>query len=122
MARSPIVLALIPPRIPPVDALPDVGEVRASPPSAHGAPTLEGVTREALRVRVRWVHELSARAAAELAPASPGAGVLPDAEAIRYLRWDELEVLPAHGSRSTPTVGPTDAPHASCRRSLPPRR
>jgi pyruvate,water dikinase len=51
------------------------------------------VTREALRVRVRWVHELSARTAAELGRRLAAAGVIPDVEAIRYLRFEELETV-----------------------------
>jgi phosphohistidine swiveling domain-containing protein len=90
VALSPIVLALIPPRIPPVEHVAGtVASVR--PTSAAPTPTLEGVTREVLRVRVRWVHELSARAAAELGRRLAAAEVIPDTEAIRYLRLDELE-------------------------------
>jgi rifampicin phosphotransferase len=89
--QSPIVLTLIAPRIPPVKVLPAVSAVR--PTTLAPAPTLEGVAREALRVRIRWVHELSARAAAELGRRLAEAGVIPDLEAVRYLRLDELETV-----------------------------
>jgi phosphohistidine swiveling domain-containing protein len=114
VARVPIVLALIPPRIPPIDAVPDVGTSVRLSPSAH-APTLEGITREALRMRVRWVHELSARAAAALGTRLARAGVLPDAEAIRYLRRDELEVV----LRTRQPFHPDGRPDAMRRTELP---
>jgi phosphohistidine swiveling domain-containing protein len=113
VVRSPIVLALIPPRIPPVDGVPDaVTSVRSTPAPA---PTLEGVTREALRVRVRWIHELSARAAAELGRRLAEAGVIPEVDAIRYLRHDELE----HVVRSRQTFHPDGRPDAIRRTELP---
>jgi len=114
VARSPIVLALIPPRIPPVDEVPDaVASVR--PPTSAPTPTLEGVTREALRVRVRWVHELSARAAAELGRRLAAAGVIPDVDAIRYLRFDELETV----LRTRQPFHPDGRPDAIRRTELP---
>jgi rifampicin phosphotransferase len=117
VARSPIVLALIPPRIPPAAGLPEVRDVPVSsrPSSAPASPTLEGVTREALRVRVRWVHELSARAAGELGARLARAGVLPDAEAIRYTRWEELQEL----TRTRLPFHPDGRPDAMRRTQLP---
>jgi phosphohistidine swiveling domain-containing protein len=94
MAASPIVLALIPPRIPPTRELPTIESTSAERgPVVDHEPTLEGVTREALRMRVRWVQELSARAAAELGQRLVADGVLDDVESIRYLREAELRAL-----------------------------
>ncbi len=114
VARSPIVLTLIPPRIPPVEVPPGaVTAVRPTTPAP--APTLEGVTREALRVRVRWVHELSARAAAELGRRLAAAGVIPDVEAVRYLRLAELETV----LRTGQPFHPDGRPDAMRRTQLP---
>jgi rifampicin phosphotransferase len=114
VAQSPIVLALIPPRIPPVDEVPEaVTSVR--PAASPAAPTLEWVTREALRVRVRWVHELSARAAAELGRRLAAGAVIPDVEAIRYLRFDELETV----LRTRQPFHPDGRPDAIRRTELP---
>jgi phosphohistidine swiveling domain-containing protein len=114
VAQSPIVLALIPPRIPPVEVPP--GAVAAARPATPApSPTLEGVTREALRVRVRWVHELSARAAAELGRRLAAAGVIPDVEAVRYLRLDELETV----LRTGQPFHPDGRPDAMRRTQLP---
>jgi pyruvate,water dikinase len=114
VSRSPIVLALIPPRIPPAAGLPEV-DVSPRPSGVTAAPTLEGVTREALRIRVRWVHELSARAAGELGARLTRAGVLPDAEAIRYVHWDELQEL----VRTREPFHPDGRPDAMRRTQLP---
>ena len=115
VARSPIVLTLIPPRIPPVKVLPAaVTAVRST--TLAPAPTLEGVAREALRVRIRWVHELSARAAAELGRRLAAAGVIPDLEAVRYLRLDELETV----LRTGQPFHPDGRPDAMRRTQLPP--
>ncbi len=105
--RLPIVLALVPPRIPPT------GDVPVVPRGALAAddrprPTLEGVTREALRMRVRWVQELGARAADVLGRRLADEGVLPDAEAVRYLRWTELESV-VHTRQLVPRDGRPDA-------------
>lgn len=113
VAHAPIVLALIPPRIPPVDGVPDaVASVRTG---AEVAPTLEGVAREALRVRVRWVHELSARAAAELGRRLTTAGVIPDVEAVRYMRLEELKST----LRTRQPFHPDGRPDAMRRTELP---
>jgi rifampicin phosphotransferase len=113
VTRLPIVLALIPPRIPPVAGVPAaIASVRTGTASA---PTLEGVTREALRVRVRWVQELSARAAVELGRRFVAADVIPDVEAIRYMRFDELEAV----LRTRQPFHPDGRPDAMRRTELP---
>src|SRR5690606_22727984 len=52
----------------------------------------EAVVREALRLRARWVQELTARAAWELGHRLVSVGVLPDRRAVRLLSLAELEV------------------------------
>ncbi|MDP9387402.1 MAG: hypothetical protein M3Q48_05590, partial [Actinomycetota bacterium] len=95
-AHRPVVLALVPPKVGPPATLPP------TPPAAHpslGVPSLEvddagdeaALLREALRLRVRWVQELTARAAWELGQRLAAHGALPDAWAVALLRLDELD-------------------------------
>lgn len=95
--RDPVVLALVPPRIGPTPAFAELvsapipagrtfdsaGEDVEAHPSA--------VTREALRLRVRWLQELTGRAAWELGRRLVDVGVLPSQAAVRSLTFDELE-------------------------------
>jgi pyruvate,water dikinase len=79
------------------------GEVRglsAGPGEVRGLPA-----REALRIRVRWLQELGARVAEELAHRLVGAGVLASADLVPWLRLDELRSLVAGGP---PPVGLVD--------------
>jgi len=92
LRRSPVVLALTAPRIGPVVVLPpdptavDLGE---------DAPTdsTNGILREALRLRVRWLQELSGRAAWVLGLRLVVKGDLSDPERIRHLTLDQLEAV-----------------------------
>jgi rifampicin phosphotransferase len=102
--RSPVVLALAPPRVAPAVELPSQVSAstlppgRATPAEAGEVSALErpdkqdmsAVLREALRLRVRWLHELSGRAAWELGRRLAASGALPEPERIRHLRLDEL--------------------------------
>jgi len=90
--RDPVVLALLAPSIgdrTDVDAL---GLVAAPPAPAgvHDDPDPAAVAREALRLRVRWLQELTARAAWELAHRLVAVGVLPSQGSVRLLTLDEL--------------------------------
>ena len=64
VADSPVVLALVPPRIGRSMALPPTAPITIVPDAAPADPAVE--LREALRLRARWLQELSARAAVEL--------------------------------------------------------
>lgn len=94
--RHPIVLGLVPPRIGPGEPLPTPGPEHRTPAStapeseSGGDTDRTAVAREALRLRVRWVQELSARAAWTLADHLTAAGVLTSAEQVRRLHLDEL--------------------------------
>jgi pyruvate,water dikinase len=94
---SPVVLALAPPRIGsdpeltfgPVPTI----DLRDGAPSA--APAVEpasddAVVREALRLRARWVQELTSRAAWQLGHRLMSVGVLRDQQSVRLLGLDEL--------------------------------
>ena len=94
----PVVLALIPPRVggDPTVVIPatlgvhegEAPPVRPTPPTASSD---AAVVREALRLRARWVQELTARAAWELGVRLARVGVLPDASSVRLLGLDELQ-------------------------------
>ncbi|MDX2378333.1 MAG: PEP/pyruvate-binding domain-containing protein [Acidimicrobiia bacterium] len=92
LTRSPIVLALTSPKIcacadlPPDALTPDLG-------SGTSGGTDNGVLREALRLRARWLQEATARAAFELGERLAAAGVLASVETIRHLRLNTVEAL-----------------------------
>lgn len=107
VATDPVVLALAPPHIGAEPALPATPEVtvdlRSGAPSV--APVREpasdtAVVREALRLRARWVQELTARAAWELGHRLVRVGVLREADAVRRMTFDELRT--AARGRTTP--------------------
>jgi pyruvate,water dikinase len=92
IAHHPVVLSLLPPQIGGASSLP-------APPAtlpAIAAGAGESV-REALRLRVRWVHELTARAALELGRRLVDRGVLTTAATVSRLRLGELIELVATG-------------------------
>ncbi|MBK9179420.1 MAG: hypothetical protein IPM45_07535 [Acidimicrobiales bacterium] len=86
--RHPEVLALTTPRVGPPAPLP------AAPPAATvrtlAATLVDLEPREALRLRVRWVQELGARAATVLGDRLAARGRLPDPLAVRGLTLDGL--------------------------------
>ncbi|HUP71126.1 MAG TPA: PEP/pyruvate-binding domain-containing protein [Acidimicrobiales bacterium] len=88
--HHPVVLALVPPAIRSATPLPAMPTIVWSAPAADDAPDPAGVLREALRLRVRWVQELTARAAWELGVRLSTRGAVLDAELVRYLTLEEL--------------------------------
>lgn len=91
IARYPVALALLPPRIGGDRALPQI-------PSLPHTPTGEGddplaLAREALRMRVRWTQELLAAAALELGGRLWQHGQLRRAADVRDLSLDDLRRL-----------------------------
>ena len=93
VARSPVVLALVPPRIGPPPALPPT---LADPPAVQVATDRAATLREALRLRSRWVQELTARAAWELGGRLQRRGVLDTVEQVRLLGREELTAAVRH--------------------------
>ena len=98
VAAMPVVLALLPPRVGPAPVLPSLPPSLPSVPES-GHPVLEA--REALRLRARWVQELTARVAWELGQRLTAAGRLSAPSAVRGLTADELDAVVAGG---TPAV------------------
>lgn len=90
--QYPVVLALVAPRVQPVPPLP--ADVDLSIPAARGGPVDErAVLREALRLRVRWVQELSGRAAWLLGERLAHRGTLDDPALVRHVGLRSLEAL-----------------------------
>ncbi|MGH9263373.1 MAG: PEP/pyruvate-binding domain-containing protein, partial [Acidimicrobiales bacterium] len=90
--RHPSVLALVAPHVGPGVTLPPSvvsgGGGRADGDEAE--PDRASVLREALRLRARWLQELTSRAAWELGERLARRGVVAGAEAVRGLRLEEL--------------------------------
>jgi pyruvate,water dikinase len=98
VADLPVVLALVPPRIGDPAPLPAFGAGhRSEPPSDIDE---LAVAREGLRLRTRWVQELTARAAWELGRRLEAVGILAAQEHVRHLTLDELQA--AFDTRSVP--------------------
>jgi len=92
LSRSPVVLALTPPRIAPAPELPsDAMSVYLGSDGAESDDN--GILREALRLRVRWIQELSGRAAWVLGERLEAAKQLPAAELIRHMTLEHLEAV-----------------------------
>ncbi len=92
LRRAPVVLALVPPAIGAPAALPSdasAADLAYDPPAAPDAQ----VRREALRLRVRWVQELTAQAALEVGRRLARRGTVAAPEHVRQLRLDELAAL-----------------------------
>lgn len=97
VARHPVVLSLVAPAVGQAPVLPDLLVL----PPASGDDTAAGdpivIWREALRLRVRWVQELTAVVAAELGARLARRDLLPDPGAVRWLRRFELEAAVGAG-------------------------
>jgi pyruvate,water dikinase len=114
--RDPVVLALLAPRIGDRTGTDELGMIVAPPPAPAGVrndPDPAAVAREALRLRVRWLQELTARAAWELAHRLVAVGVLPSLGSVRLLTLDELaqaaqlRTLPADLDARREPTGPS---------------
>jgi pyruvate,water dikinase len=91
--QMPVVLALVPPRIGPPRPLPVFATTVASPEPASTEVDERAVAREALRLRARWIHELTARVAWELGRRLARRGAIHSADAVRALRLFELQAV-----------------------------
>jgi len=95
LARSPVVLALVAPRIGAPVVLPSSASTATlayDPPAASRA----AVERESLRLRTRWMQELVGQAALEIGRRLAARGQLADPTHVRHLRFDELADVVAH--------------------------
>lgn len=98
LARSPLVLALVPPKVGAPIVLPSSASVDRL---AYDAPEVESsaVQRESLRLRVRWMQELVGQAAYEIGARLARRGLLAEPEHVRHLRFDALASVVARRAR-----------------------
>ncbi|MBX3284976.1 MAG: pyruvate, phosphate dikinase [Actinobacteria bacterium] len=98
LARSPVVLALVPPKVGAPIRLPSSASVDRL---AYDAPEAEpsAVQRESLRLRVRWMQELVGQAAYEIGARLARQGLLDEPEHVRHLSFDALAAVVARRSR-----------------------
>ena len=136
--HNPVVLALTPPRVGPDAALstidlrrpaagpagalsPGTGPAAGSTPPSPAPPAPESpggaVVREALRLRARWVQELTGRTAWELGCRLVSVGVLPSQDTVRLLALDELRAAALR--RVVPDDLPARTDPADAGRPLP---
>lgn len=94
IVRSPAVLALTAPQVAPAPVLPEEATSVAMPPPPDCQACCDnGILREALRLRVRWLQELSGRAAWELGVRLTATGDLTKPELIRHMTLEHLEAV-----------------------------
>ncbi|HET9443699.1 MAG TPA: PEP-utilizing enzyme, partial [Acidimicrobiales bacterium] len=121
VARHPVVLSLVAPAIGVAPSLPDVLVLPPPAGPVHADPLV--VWREALRLRVRWVQELTAVVAAELGGRLARRDLLPDAAAVRWLSLAEVAAAVTAGTvppdLETRRVGPSVAPLPAAFRLAP---
>jgi pyruvate,water dikinase len=90
VARYPVLLALTPPRIGPRPELPRI----PARTNGNALPRADDATpREALRLRARWLHELSARAALALGARLAADHRIATADSVRELTLERVEGL-----------------------------
>jgi pyruvate,water dikinase len=101
--RSPVVLALTPPRVAPVPQLPsDASAVYLG--ADEESSNDNGILREALRLRVRWIQELSGRAAWMLGERMTQAGELPRPALVRHMNFEHVESVATHRAVVIPAL------------------
>jgi pyruvate,water dikinase len=93
ITRSPAVLALTAPRVAPEPVLPEEASAVYIPPNDGPSCCENGILREALRLRVRWVQEISGRAAWELGVRLAASGDLTEPELIRHMTLEHVEAV-----------------------------
>jgi rifampicin phosphotransferase len=109
VTAAPVTLALVPPRIGGPPELPDV------PSTSIGSPPLASLgPREALRLRSRWIQELTAQVALELGRRLAADRRIDDPALVRELSLDEL----ARAADGGPL--PDDLRSRAARRAGPP--
>ncbi|HEX2575543.1 MAG TPA: PEP/pyruvate-binding domain-containing protein [Aquihabitans sp.] len=103
LERSPVVLALTPPRIAPHPDLPeDVLTFHLGQDGESGND--QGILREALRLRVRWLQELSGRAAWELGVRLTTSGQIDQPDTVRHLSLQLVEDVFTQGAVVDPDL------------------
>ena len=93
IARSPTVLALTGPQVAPAPELPACATAGSTTTTTCQSCGNNGILREALRLRVRWVQELSGRAAWQLGERLAAVGELTEPELIRHMTLEHVEAV-----------------------------
>lgn len=101
---NPVVLALVAPRIADVPLLPQTPDHLPPSQRPRQQAGVAGLRREALRLRVRWVQELSARAAWEIGKRMVTSDQLDDPAVVAYIPLDELRMTFLRWAPVTPVV------------------
>ena len=105
LVRSPAVLALTGPQVAPSPVLPEEAMTLNIPTAPECQRCSDnGILREALRLRVRWVQELSGRAAWKIGERLAAAGDIPEPEYVRHLSLDHVEAVVTKRSVVVPTL------------------
>jgi rifampicin phosphotransferase len=100
---SPVVLALTPPRVAPRPELPaDATPMHLGSDGDSGNDN--GILREALRLRVRWVQELTGRAAWELGVRLTESGEIVEPDMIRHMTLEHVEAVFTHRAVVVPAL------------------
>jgi pyruvate,water dikinase len=92
LQRSPVALALTPPRIAPRPELPEVAVPVALGQDGQSGND-NGILRESLRLRVRWMQELTGRAAWELGERLTESGDIVEPDMIRHMTLEHVEAV-----------------------------
>jgi pyruvate,water dikinase len=93
ITRSPAVLALTAPQVAPEPVLPEEATAVYIPADDGPSCCPNGILREALRLRVRWVQEISGRSAWELGLRMAASGDLTEPELIRHMTLEHVEAV-----------------------------
>jgi rifampicin phosphotransferase len=114
VARHPVLLTLVPPAIEPDRSLPPTTALLPGSPVGSrlgdDGRADPGVVREALRLRIRWVHELTARAALAVGRELVGRGILDTPADVRYLPMSALRQAAGGGAPAVVRPSTTAAP------------
>jgi rifampicin phosphotransferase len=103
LAASPVVLALTPPRVAAAPVLPAEASTLSLGSSTDNSND-NGILREALRLRVRWVQELGGRAAWALGERLVATDGLPRPDLIRHMSLDHVEAVVTKRAEVVPAL------------------
>jgi phosphohistidine swiveling domain-containing protein len=103
LAASPVVLALTPPRVAPAPELPAEASTLSLGTSTDNSND-NGILREALRLRVRWIQELGGRAAWTLGERLTASDGLPRPGLIRHMSLDHVEAVVTKRAEVVPAL------------------
>lgn len=116
LRRSPVVLALVAPKVGDPLVLPSSDTASSLDYEAPEAATAS-VQRESLRLRTRWVQELVGQAAFEIGARLADRGVLGDPRHVRHMGFHELSDIVAH--RAVPDAEALVRAESECAQQSP---